>query len=141
MDKICSNCKKPKPLSEFWKRARAKDGHCDSCKDCVSLQNSQSYKNNWTKNRSRIDANHRKHIAETREKVNQIKHSAGCKFCPETEPVCLDFHHLDKATKTKSISTLITNHATWQAILDEIAKCVVSCANCHRKIHAGLIKI
>jgi len=141
MQKICSCCKQPKDLGEFWKRTRAKDGYCDSCKDCVRQQNSQSYKNHWTKNRTRIDSNHRRHLTETREKVNQIKHNSGCKFCPETEPICLDFHHLNKDEKDSNISKMITTHATWQQILDEIAKCIVTCANCHRKIHAGLIAV
>lgn len=34
--KICSTCKKEKPLSEFGKNRRMKDGHHYTCKQCVS---------------------------------------------------------------------------------------------------------
>ena len=33
--KRCTKCGKPKPLTDFYKRARSKDGLQDWCKDCV----------------------------------------------------------------------------------------------------------
>jgi hypothetical protein len=52
-----------------------------------------------------------------------------CVGCGETNPVVLEFDHL----RDKSFSTggKLTTHK-WQAILDEIEKCEVVCANCHR---------
>lgn len=58
----------------------------------------------------------------------------GCVTCGERNPVCLDFHHLDPATKKDNVGAL--GGCGDQKRLDEIVKCVVVCANCHRKAHA-----
>jgi hypothetical protein len=72
--------------------------------------------------------------------VNAVK-ATGCIFCGESEVACLDLHHLDPAAKETTVSYLITCHAKLETLLTEIAKCVVVCANCHRKLHAGLLTI
>ncbi len=67
--------------------------------------------------------------------------ACGCLFCQELELACLDFHHVDPAAKGFQITPLQILHKTPTALRDEIAKCVVLCANCHRKLHAGLIAL
>ncbi len=139
IEKLCACCKQVKLTSEFWKRVRAKDGVASSCKDCIRVQNQKSYKNHWHKNRERIDTYHYRYTDGMREKCNEMKHIAGCCLCKESDPVCLDFHHQIKQDKDASISAMINSHKRWADISREIAKCVVVCANCHRKIHAGTV--
>lgn len=61
---------------------------------------------------------------------------SGCKLCPETDQDCLDFHHTDPTTKDGTISKMLG--VSTPVLAAEIAKCVVLCANCHRKVHARL---
>lgn len=69
------------------------------------------------------------------DEVQEIKTASGCTQCTEKHPACLDFHHKDPSTKLFEVSGRgLTNHSR-SAILDEIAKCEVLCANCHRKHH------
>ncbi len=51
--------------------------------------------------------------------------------CGMADPRCLDFHHLDRATKLFNIG----EHSGWslEDVIEEGAKCIVLCANCHRK--------
>lgn len=63
--------------------------------------------------------------------------AAGCSRCPEKFPACLDFHHLDPATKRFMIGPSVLNH-TLEDLEAEMAKCIILCANCHRKEHARL---
>ena len=137
--KVCACCKQEKRFDCFWKRIRAKDGYTSSCIDCVRVQNQKSYKNFWAKNRARIDSNHYQFTEMMRERCNQIKHATGCHFCQELEPICLDFHHRLQFEKHLSISEMINRHSNWDKIITEIEKCVVVCANCHRKVHAGIL--
>lgn len=58
----------------------------------------------------------------------------GCNICGEAHPATLDFHHLSPAHKTAGISEMVKN-ASRAKILEEIKKCVLLCANCHRKVH------
>jgi hypothetical protein len=58
----------------------------------------------------------------------------GCADCGEKHPACLDFHHLDESQKGQTIARMVVR-ASPANIDAEIAKCVVLCANCHRKRH------
>lgn len=62
--------------------------------------------------------------------LNEIK-SQPCTDCGGTFPaICMDFDHRDPATKSFVISHSGTRRR--RAMLAEIAKCDVVCANCHR---------
>ncbi len=61
----------------------------------------------------------------------------GCINCPEKEPCALDFHHV----RDKEFEVSLMRGRNEKKILEEIDKCVVLCANCHRKVHANLISI
>ena len=50
----------------------------------------------------------------------------------------LEFHHLDPAQKDFTISK--NPNTSFDKAIEEIKKCILVCANCHREIHADLIK-
>ena len=69
-------------------------------------------------------------IAERRVWLAELKKQP-CTDCGGVfPPECMDFHHLDKTTKSFSIGMNITR--TRVALEDEISKCIILCANCHR---------
>lgn len=46
----------------------------------------------------------------------------------------MDFDHRDSKTKIETISNMAMHHATSKKkILEEVSKCDLVCANCHRK--------
>lgn len=55
-----------------------------------------------------------------------------CVDCGESDPIVLDFDHI-RGTKTASVSYLLGSSMSWDRVQKEIDKCVVRCANCHRK--------
>lgn len=69
-----------------------------------------------------------------------IKRTLKCSSCPEDNPVCLDFHHRDRASKFMGVSVMVKAGYSKPRILAEIAKCDVVCSNCHRKLHAKATK-
>ena len=46
----------------------------------------------------------------------------------------LEFHHVDDSMKSFEISG--SHSRSWKAIENELDKCIMVCANCHREIHA-----
>ena len=52
----------------------------------------------------------------------------------------LEFHHLDPTTKSFGISKEGQTRS-WKRVKDEIDKCVLLCANCHREVHANILII
>jgi len=57
-------------------------------------------------------------------------HDHPCVDCGETDPIVLEFDHL--RDKKFGIAAGIRSR-NWNDVLDEIAKCEVVCANCHRR--------
>lgn len=56
-----------------------------------------------------------------------------CIECDEDEHILLHFHHIDPSTKTASIACIIRTHPAM--LFDELAKCVLLCEKCHKKVH------
>lgn len=69
----------------------------------------------------------------TRDWLQVYKSTLSCAQCGESHPACLDFHH--NRDKDSSVADMAWQGFSKDRILSEIAKCVVLCANCHRKIH------
>lgn len=58
-----------------------------------------------------------------------------CSRCGEDHPACLDFHHVGE--KELGVSAMVTLGYSKDSILKEVERCLVLCANCHRKEHHG----
>lgn len=69
------------------------------------------------------------------------KEKLRCQVCGENTSVCLDFHHLDPKIKDLNLGKIKNWGYSIKRIQSEINKCIILCANCHRKLHAGLITI
>lgn len=78
---------------------------------------------------------------KVREQFQDYKKTLFCVACGESESVCLDFHHTDPSKKEKAVGAMFGGNPSFQKVMTEVKKCVVLCANCHRKIHAGLIQL
>jgi len=63
-----------------------------------------------------------------------FKSMLSCISCGETHPATFDFHHVVPHPDNRKVHRLIANGAYAKAV-EEIKKCVVFCANCHRKFH------
>lgn len=59
-----------------------------------------------------------------------------CSRCGEADIVCIDFHHTDPAKKDANLSVAIA-HWSIARLQKELAKTIMLCANCHRKLHAA----
>lgn len=115
MKKICTNCRQKLHTDDFYSDR-------NKCKKCVSIYHAR-------RKQDKFDF------------VDDVKRAYGCQFCYEDDICCFDFHHLDPQTKTSAISIMITTRQTISKLIDELNKCVCVCSNCHRKIHAGKIKV
>jgi hypothetical protein len=130
--KICCKCNNEKPIEEFsWKNKNLNLRRA-RCKTCMREQDNGKYA---------IDEIRRKKIRETantkvkwnREYIQRIKKIFNCRKCGEKRWYVLDFHHL--GSKDIEISNLLHSSYSIQRIKDEIRKCIILCANCHREEH------
>ena len=87
------------------------------------------------------EKNKSKHIAYVRNRDKKIKlwlkdykKTLKCEICEENHPACLDFHHINPAEKKFSIGRM-KDFMSLRLLKEEIDKCRILCANCHRKEH------
>ncbi len=81
-----------------------------------------------------------KRRTKTRQKAVDAK-GGKCQICGYCKFIgSLEFHHTDPSRKDFSISADGSTRS-WERIRNEIEKCVLICANCHREIHAGITQL
>jgi len=68
--------------------------------------------------------------------IRQQKEGKICARCGFSDPRALDFHHREGADKEVRIAKILGKGWGTARILEEMAKCDVLCANCHRILHA-----
>lgn len=73
--------------------------------------------------------------ARLRSWTNECKRKEGCDNCGDTRPAVLDFHHENPAEKELAIVEMITYGFGRDTLHNEMVKCTVLCANCHRSTH------
>lgn len=125
MVKICTSCDEEKPLEEFYKSKRGKQGRHARCKRCYSLSYDQNY---YALNKltvlERNKISHKKRLKW----YTELKKDKPCVDCKQVfHPAAMQFDHLPGFEKVNHIS------AIWSRakILEEIQKCDLVCANCH----------
>jgi ribosomal protein L37AE/L43A len=58
-----------------------------------------------------------------------------CRRCGEEDSRRLQFHHPDPDQKAGSVGAMIADSASEVDVIEEVERCVVLCANCHRREH------
>lgn len=129
--KLCSTCRHVKPIAEFNKKSSTKDGLERYCKECHRARNRRHYQAN---KQAYVDTAV-KWQNEKRQWWAEYKQTLSCSVCGENRYWCLDFHHSDPSEKENTVSQMVTQNASRERILEEVAKCVVVCRNCHADIH------
>ncbi len=111
--KVCSRCQQSKSVADFWNCRSTKDGLLDRCKACQALAN-----------KDLRDAKRRL--------VFEYLEKHPCVDCGESDPIVLQFDHIT-GIKVDSIASMVSKSRPIELIFEEIAKCAIRCANCHRR--------
>ena len=136
MLKYCLGCDTKKEMDEcFAKHTAKKDGHQTYCRACKKRMDAKHHQENKAAQQER----NRQWRNKRRKWFEDFKSQHGCAICPENDPCCLDFHH-PRDDKEFNISKHVTNLSIDELVI-EMNKCVLVCANCHRKLHKGKIKL
>ena len=101
-------------------------GHCRECQRDYYLDNRANHIANVAVRRRRCRA-------ETREAINAYLIEHPCVDCGETDLDVLEFDHV-RGEKFMEISRMAAMGFSLDAIMAEIAKCEVRCANDHRRV-------
>jgi len=72
--------------------------------------------------------------AKEKAKWYAFKRTLKCALCGFSHIAAMDFHHEDPTTKEGNVHEFVSNGQFAKAY-EEIKKCIVLCANCHRIHH------
>lgn len=129
--KTCKKCKRILNIKFFYKNKNRVDGLNGFCKNCTNNYGKYWYQRNKIKRQQQIKDYKSKRL----QYIKSLKMGNKCFICNENDPICLDFHHLDPKTKKGSLSMAIKSGWSIKKIKEEASKCILLCANCHRKEH------
>jgi len=68
-----------------------------------------------------------------RDWYKNYKSTLSCETCGESDSRCIEFHHKDPQQKKFNLGHYLIKGYSINNIFEEIKKCLVLCANCHRK--------
>ena len=118
--KTCSQCNITKSVYKFYTRS-------SMCKKCHNAYNKEHYKKNKDKYLAKARKNEKKRI----KLVQDLKTKTPCADCKRNYHYCqMDFDHID-GEKEFNISTTYKD-VSLTKLMNEINKCELVCANCHR---------
>lgn len=85
-----------------------------------------------------------KAVAKRRRKIKTmaIEYKGGkCQLCGYSKyQGALDLHHLNQKTKKFGIADKGYTRS-WNTVKEELDKCILVCANCHREVEAGIAQL
>jgi len=90
----------------------------------------KNYLVNYAERRAKLNARRRELKAEW----DAFKCTLKCTKCGFAHHAALDFHHEDPTQKEHNINRLVSD-GRFRKAYEEIEKCIVLCANCHRIHH------
>lgn len=134
--KKCSICKIEKPRSEFnWKSKSCGKKH-SACRICENKSKREKYATSKSTRKYYRD----KAARRRRERQDKIvswlnEQDLQCERCGASHPAVIVFHHRDPAQKKYNVAHIKGGAVSFEAFINEVEKCNVLCANCHRIHH------
>ncbi len=133
--KQCPKCGLCKQLKDYYKRRnglRAGE-YYEKCKNCYKVRGRKYYHENREKQLGLAKERKQRYIKERKEFLDKIKNKP-CFDCGKKYPTwVMDFDHRNEQEKIASISFLAFRKlVNFDKIKEEIEKCDLVCANCHR---------
>lgn len=108
---------------------------CPCCGEIKSLEEFDKRPNGNVYSYCRKCCNDNRYKLLKRIKLQIVEEMGGCcSICGYNKNLsALEFHHLDMTQKDFTISNSTTTNI--EKIREEISKCILVCANCHRELH------
>lgn len=135
--KKCASCKQILCVAEFEFKDKKNNRRSSWCKLCTRAYKKRHYSQNKQKYLTGAAVSNYKRRCNIRQVIWEYLKLHPCVDCGECDPVVLEFDHRDPTQKTANVARLVTQHGPLEKVLqqikDEISKCDVRCANCHRR--------
>ena len=126
----CCRCKKNKNINLFNFKNLELGIRAKACKECTRQEVRKHYYNNHSYYLKKAAKRNIKIRADNKLFIWNYLLKHPCVDCGERDPVLLEFDHL--SDKVDCVSRLMRTN-TQRSLQNEIEKCEIRCANCHRR--------
>lgn len=122
--KICTKCQVERPLAVFPRKRGTRGTICNECQRTYTRKHYLANKAEYLK-RNKIKRE------RLRQFLRNLKEAAPCPDCGVRYPYyVMEFDH--QRDKLFNVGEYAANNNSWRVLKEEIAKCEIVCANCHR---------
>ncbi|QZE11228.1 HNH endonuclease [Streptomyces phage Forrest] len=128
--KTCTKCENEKPLTEFNKNSRKKDGLSYWCKTCTRAYGKNHYSTNKETYAVNSAAARQTSVERKREYLHAYYLEHPCVDCGITDVRVLQSDH--QRDKKYDVCRLVSGGWSLETLKAELEKCVTRCANCHQ---------
>jgi hypothetical protein len=80
-----------------------------------------------------VIANNKRYLLRNQQWVLDYLKLNPCVDCGEADPVVLEFDHKEGLSKDRTVAKMVRDGVSLAKLIAEVKKCVVRCANCHRR--------
>ena len=133
--RLCRRCQIAKSIDGFPFVNERHGRRRFICNACRAVYNREHYKANKSAYVQKARGWRKSRRIELRTIVWEYLNTHPCIDCGESDPVVLEFDHVSKK-KEAGVAVLVHKAVSIETLMEEIAKCEVRCANCHRRRHA-----
>lgn len=130
--RLCRGCGVLRTNEEFALKSRRTGKRHSRCKECCRRVSKDHYRLNHDAYIQRNRQNNPLHRKRNAAMVFEYLLVHPCVRCGESDPVVLEFNHMDPDFKTANISDLVRFGSSPKRLFSEIGLCEVMCANCHQ---------
>lgn len=150
--RVCSDCKKKKPIEEFTFMNRSTGRRKSICRECCSIRFARwsskpeskekqkaTMRRHYTTEKNRVArSEYRKKMLLVWDEILERRGMNKCKECGyDKNKAALEFHHVNPGEKETVMSLVLQRPPTEKSIA-ELDKCICLCSNCHRELHHPL---
>jgi len=129
--RFCNLCQTKKTIYTFAWKSKINKIRQSYCKDCQKIRSKAHYYNNKEKYIEKAKVRNHRILSLIQNYVWDYLSGHPCVDCGENDIVVLEFDH--ERDKLYNLSEIIKRRSSLGLVKSEIEKCVVRCANCHRR--------
>lgn len=129
--RICSKCKNEKDDDEFVLKCKKTGRRQTKCRGCCKEYAKEHYRKNKPYYIKRARVFNDKQVEKNRRLLYDYLQSKKCVDCGNSDIRVLEFDHKRGLDKRDNVGNMLYRYS-WKTVLEEIEKCEIRCANCHR---------
>lgn len=129
--KFCRLCQTERAIESFSWKHKERSIRQSYCKFCQNKRSQAHYQLNKNIYLEKTKKRNQEILNKIQNYVWNFLSTHPCIDCEESDIVVLEFDHIND--KSDNLSGIIKNKSSLAKVKLEIEKCVVRCANCHRR--------